>query len=154
MIMGTWAEMRGALPGAGSQVGPGNVRPSITGASRISAPACPCWSARHACNSSFAAMERNRARSWRPIPSRASSCPASSVAASGGVARSIEPLSTIARWNSPCAAGIAISVLILAPPPDSPNTVTLPGSPPKAAMFSRTHWSAAIRSSWPTFPRA
>ena len=33
-------------------------------------------------------------------------------------------------WNRPRAAGIAISVAILAPPPDWPNTVTLPGSPP------------------------
>jgi len=27
-------------------------------------------------------------------------------------------------------------------PADSPNIVTLPGSPPKAAMFSRTHSNA------------
>ena len=32
--------------------------------------------------------------------------------------------------------GIAMSVLTLPPPPDSPNTVTLPGSPPNSAMLS------------------
>ena len=34
-------------------------------------------------------------------------------------------------------------------PADSPNTVTLPGSPPKAAMLRCTHCSATIASSMP-----
>jgi hypothetical protein len=54
------------------------------------------------------------------------------------------PLSTIARWNSPLARGIDSSVATLMAPADSPKTVTLPGSPPKAPMFSCTHSSAAI----------
>src|SRR3546814_3411891 len=57
------------------------------------------------------------------------------------------PLIVIALWNRSFAAGIAIKVAIFAPPPDWPKTVTLPGSPPKAAMFRRTHCSAAIRRS-------
>ena len=59
-----------------------------------------------------------------------------------------------ARWNSPAADGMASSVLTLAPPPDSPKIVTLPGSPPKRAMLSRTHSSDATRSSMPTLPDA
>ena len=58
----------------------------------------------------------------------------------------------IARWNKPFARGIDSSVLTFAPPPDSPNTVTLPGSPPNAVIFSRTHSSAATMSSVPALP--
>ena len=36
-------------------------------------------------------------------------------------------------------AGIASSVLTFPPPPDWPKIVTLPGSPPKRSMLSRTH---------------
>ena len=57
-------------------------------------------------------------------------------------------------WKSPCAAGMAMSVQIFAPPPDSPKTVTFPGSPPNAAMLSRTHSRAATRSSCAAFPTA
>ena len=46
--------------------------------------------------------------------------------------RTAAPLWMIARWNNPAARGIASSVLTLPPPPDSPNIVTLPGSPPNA----------------------
>ena len=38
---------------------------------------------------------------------------------------------------------------MLIAPADSPKIVTLAGSPPKAAMFSRTHSSAATWSSSP-----
>ena len=41
-------------------------------------------------------------------------------------------------------AGVASSVPTLMPPADSPKIVTFPGSPPNAAMLSRTHSSAAI----------
>jgi hypothetical protein len=37
-------------------------------------------------------------------------------------------------------------------PADSPKTVTLWGSPPKAAVSSRTHSSAATRSSRASLP--
>ena len=39
-----------------------------------------------------------------------------------------------------------MSVLTEPPPADSPKSVTFFGSPPKAAMFLCTHWSAAIWS--------
>ena len=76
------------------------------------------------------------------------------VAARGPAAVTCWPLMVQALWNSPRAAGIAIRVAILAPPPDWPNTVTLPGSPPKRPMLSRTHCSANTRSSWPALPEA
>ena len=56
----------------------------------------------------------------------------------------------MARWKSPLADGIAISVLTFPAPPDWPKIVTLFGSPPNAAMLSRTHSSAATMSSMPT----
>ena len=62
-----------------------------------------------------------------------------------------EPLSATALWKSPFADGIAINVVTLPPPPDWPKIVTLPESPPKPAMLSRTHSSDATRSSTPTF---
>ena len=60
----------------------------------------------------------------------------------------------IARWKSAWAAGIASSSEIFMAPPDWPTSVTRPGSPPKAAMLSRTHSSTARMSSWPTLPEA
>jgi len=59
------------------------------------------------------------------------------------------PLCTIALWNRPRAAGIAISVETFIPPPDWPKMVTLPGSPSKAAMLSLTQWRASTMSSMP-----
>ena len=60
-------------------------------------------------------------------------------------------LSAMARWNRPRAAGVAISVVTEIAPADSPKIVTCPGSPPKAAMLSRTHSRAAIWSRSPRF---
>ena len=62
------------------------------------------------------------------------------------------PLRITALWYSPSAAGVCSRVVILAPPPDWPNTVTLSGSPPKAATFSRSHCSAAMMSDPPLLP--
>ena len=53
------------------------------------------------------------------------------------------PLWRIALWKSPRAAGTPSSVPMLIAPADSPNTVTFPGSPPKASMLSRTQARAA-----------
>ena len=50
----------------------------------------------------------------------------------------------MALWKSPAASGEAISALTANDPADSPKIVTLPGSPPNAAMLSFTHCSAAI----------
>ena len=59
------------------------------------------------------------------------------------------PLSPIARWNSPRASGDAMSALTENEPADSPKIVTLPGSPPNAAMLSCTQRSAATWSRMP-----
>ena len=52
--------------------------------------------------------------------------------------------SGIAGGNRPSATGLPVSAPIEIPPADSPATVTLSGSPPKAAMLFRTQRSAAI----------
>jgi hypothetical protein len=59
------------------------------------------------------------------------------------------PLSMMARWNRPAALGMANSAETFPPPPDSPNIVTEPGSPPKLAMLSLTHSRTATQSSIP-----
>jgi hypothetical protein len=48
----------------------------------------------------------------------------------------------IARVYNPSAAGDSSSDNTESPPADCPNSVTRPGSPPNAAMLSRTHRSA------------
>jgi hypothetical protein len=53
------------------------------------------------------------------------------------------PLSTIARWKSPRASGDAISRYADIAPADWPAIVTVRGSPPNAAMLSRTQPNAA-----------
>ena len=96
-----------------------------------------------------------RSRAWSARrPSLASSSSASRVASRGLRTRSTAPLWMIARWKRPLASGIASSVETLRPPPDSPNTVTRPGSPPNASMLSRTHARAATMSSMPAQPDA
>ena len=52
-------------------------------------------------------------------------------------------------WNRCWAAGIPSSVSTAPPPADCPAIVTRDGSPPNAAMFSRTHSSAASQSRTP-----
>ena len=59
-------------------------------------------------------------------------------------------LCAMAAANRPRADGVAISVVTALPPADSPKTVTWSGSPPNAAMLSRTHSSAAT---WSRSPR-
>ena len=63
----------------------------------------------------------------------------------------------IARW--PCGRGrarrrAASSAATLMPPADSPNSVTLSGSPPNSAMFRLTQSSARIWSARPSAPVA
>ena len=53
------------------------------------------------------------------------------------------PLSLIARWKSLRLPGDAIWWQTSTEPADSPKIVTFFGLPPNAAMFSRTHSSAA-----------
>ena len=58
----------------------------------------------------------------------------------------LAPLCRITLWYNPSAPGKAISSVIDCAPALSPNTVTLPGSPPNAEMLSRTQTSAAAWS--------
>ena len=53
------------------------------------------------------------------------------------------PLSPTACWNKSRESGEAINALTDRDPADSPPIVTLCESPPNAAMFFRTHSSAA-----------
>ena len=55
-------------------------------------------------------------------------------------------------WNSPRRRASPSSVPTLPAPADSPKIVTSSGSPPNAAMLSRTHSSAATWSSRPALP--
>ncbi|MCY1560396.1 hypothetical protein D9M68_975260 [compost metagenome] len=63
----------------------------------------------------------------------------------------IPPLNSTRRWNScgraAVTTGDVISASTLTEPADWPISVTLPGSPPKAAMLPCTNLSAWIRSS-------
>ena len=78
--------------------------------------------------------DRGRGVRRAPLPSRRRSC-------------RWAPRSTDRATASPRAAGIARSAVMLPAPADSPNTVTLPGSPPKRSACARTKRSAAIWSS-------
>ena len=75
-------------------------------------------------------------------------------ASSRGATKFADPLCRIARRKSPRARGMPRRVATLIAPADSPKTVTFAGSPPKAAISSRTHSSAAIWSRIPSFPVA
>ena len=63
-------------------------------------------------------------------------------------------LCRIARWNRPRGAGIVSRHMMACAPADWPMTVTRAGSPPNAAMCSRTHARAAIMSSRAQLPSA
>ena len=55
-------------------------------------------------------------------------------------------LCRMARWKRPRVSAVDMRAAIAWAPADSPNTVTRPGSPPKAAMLRCTQRSAAIWS--------
>ena len=59
------------------------------------------------------------------------------------------PLCEIARLNKPFASGDATSDAIAIAPADWPNTVTLSGSPPNAAMLFFTQRADASMSMSP-----
>ncbi len=76
------------------------------------------------------------------------------VASASGMAVEPTPLSRIALSKSPLAEGMTSRQAMLMAPADSPNTVTFRGSPPKAAIWSRTQRNAAAWSSRPSLPVA
>nr|WP_281367835.1 hypothetical protein [Nonomuraea typhae] len=63
-----------------------------------------------------------------------------------------EPDWMIALWIRPRAAGEVSRAQVLMPPADSPNTVTLPGSPPKAAALRLVQRRASSWSARPKVP--
>ena len=106
-----------------------------------------------AATSSSAGTPNNDARSHDASPRTATSRSAER-SASATVCTCTPPLCTTARRKSPDALGVPNSVETLKPPADSPKTVTLCGSPPNAAMLSRTQARAANWSRRPQFPTA
>ena len=92
-----------------------------------SSPAAWAWAA------STAAGERSRSAATSPgsTPAHRAKHSVTRAARSRSSRRSVAPLCTMARWNSPVAAGMDSSDSTLPPPADSPNTVTRSGSPPK-----------------------
>jgi hypothetical protein len=59
-----------------------------------------------------------------------------------------------AAEKSPRPRGSVSKVITAPPPADWPAIVTRAGSPPKAAMFSRTHSSASSQSRMPRMAAA
>ena len=82
----------------------------------------------------------------RLTPSSSINLPANSAAISGVPTIPDAGLSAIAWAKRPFASGTASRVATACAPALSPKIVTLSGSPPKVAMFSRTHPRAATRS--------
>ena len=66
-----------------------------------------------------------------------------------GKARVVEPLWAMTFWKYWFASFMTGRMETEPPPALCPKMVTLPGSPPKAAMFSCTHLSAIAWSSRP-----
>ena len=109
----------------------------------------PSWA------SSRAPRGRARARSGSSTSQPAAWSTDSAVGPASSMGRAAgDPLCMMARRKSPAAAGVPMRVPTLMAPADSPNTVTFPGSPPKASMLSRTQVRAAIWSSRPQLPAA
>ena len=90
----------------------------------------------------------------RGTPSRLASAWATFAAALRPMTRWPMPLWRPGSRNRPWASGIPSSVVAAIAPADCPNSVTLAGSPPNAAMFSSTQASAARISSSPRFAGA
>src|ERR1051325_3503280 len=93
---------------------------------------------------SAAALPRRQASTPLPVQPMSVANLVASVAAAAPVGCLVvqPPLSLIARGNSPALAGDATCAQVSNEPADSPNSVTLPGSPPNWAMLSWTHCSA------------
>ena len=121
--------------------GRGSTEPSTTGMNGSSmrataASAFPCASS----NTSVGTASSSASV---VAPTSASTVRAIAVACSRECTNEPPPDCTMAWWNRPCAAGNASRVPTLIPPADSPKIVTRPGSPPNAAMLSRTHSRAS-----------
>ena len=133
----------------------GSTSPSTTGENgtrvRATGPQRARWSPGGTASDAAASVAGSAAANAAAV---AGSPACSAMAAVTSAARAGEKkvpgtLCAMARRNRPAAAGMTSRAAIAPAPADSPNTVTRPGSPPKAAMFSRTQRSAATWSSRP-----
>ena len=113
-------------------------------------PGALSTSSRITCSAASTSAAAGAVKSRSAPPSASATRPAATAASSLRTTLLDAGLCAMAAANSPAADGVAISVVTALPPADSPKTVTRPGSPPKAAMLSRTHSSAAI---WSRSPR-
>jgi hypothetical protein len=122
------------------------IRSSAVGLSKGSSPP-PCAVIR-----SVSETLANPARSG-VTPSRAASSAVASLALSSGMSVGTPEIDTAAE-KRPRALGNASSVITAPPPADWPAMVTRAGSPPNAAMLSRTHSRAGSQSRMPRFGTA
>ena len=116
-------------------------------------PGTACRTACCAASSRSGGTSHNRSPSFAPSPSSSAYRRATCSRTSDPWMRLYEPLSMIAERNSPRVLGAVSSSDTDTDPADSPATVTRSGSPPNAAMLSRTHSSAAIWSRRPEVGR-
>jgi hypothetical protein len=125
----------------------GSERPSTTGPKLSPPPPGPAPrrpEGRIAAISSCIGTAWSLSSSLEEIFSRCSTCSVVRTACAFCVDVTAAPLCAMARWKSPLADGIAISVLTFPAPPDWPKMVTLFGSPPNgrdvvAHPFERGH---------------
>ena len=81
-------------------------------------------------------IEASAAESPGRTPTAARKASETFVAVAGSVVQGPAADIVMARRNRPRASGTPMRVAMLLAPADDPNTVTLSGSPPKAAMLS------------------
>ena len=112
----------------GSKGCTGRTVPSRTGSSRWPDPKVPPRAPPS--TSAWAEISRSRDTARRSssdeTPSWSSRAVVVRAAVAGRMAIRRTPLSTIALWNRPRAAGVARSKQTFEPPPDSPKIVTFP----------------------------
>ncbi|MNV49934.1 hypothetical protein D3C71_1419080 [compost metagenome] len=128
--------------------GTGSVAESMTGWNGMPMPPIRRFMRSPASINSAAGIARSRPASCGGRPSSSSS-PVQMARACSMLSACDAPLSIMARANRPLAPGIASSAAMLMLPADSPKTVTLSGSPPKAAILPCTQRRAASWSSKP-----
>ena len=128
----------------------GSTSPSTTGENGVlvcaTGPHRSRWSPGRTASEAIASRAGSAAANASAVAGSPASAAIAAVtsAASSGEKKVPGMLCATARRNRPAAAGMTNRDAIAPAPADSPNTVTRSGSPPNAAMFSRTQCSAAI----------
>ena len=148
--------MSRAVPAAAARHGAtGSTSPSTTGENGVgvqaTGPQRPKWSAGRTASAAAVSRAGSAAANASAVggsPAWAAIATVTS-AASAGEKNVPGTLCAIALRNRPAASGMTSRAAMEPAPADSPKTVTRSGSPPNAAMFSRTQRSAATWSSSP-----